>query len=159
MKLPGGPRDVGRPADALERFLRDLYLATKAEGPPTHYFFEAQHIAGNINIDTVYRLIALGGIVEKFAFQTGAKVYKTHISEWRKHFIGRGSGFKKDALGRYLPGEDPKEQAIQKCTDYGWHTDVADAAEACGILDFSLSLIGDVHPRPWRDAALLKGRG
>ena len=159
MKLPGGPHEVGKPADALERFLRDLFLTLRPEGPPTHYFFEAQHIDGQINIDTVYRLIALGGIVEKFAFQTGAKVYKVHISEWRKHFIGRGAGFKRDGAGRYLPGEDPKELAIQKCAQYGWHTDVADAAEACGILDFSLSLIGDdVHPRPWRDAALLKGR-
>ncbi len=160
MKLPGTPGEVGKPADALERWLRDLYLTLKADGPPTHYFFEAQHIDSKINIDTVYRLIALGGIVEKFAFQTGARVYKCHIQEWRKHFIGRGAGFKRDkATKQYLPGEDPKELAIQRCAEYGWHTDIADAAEACGILDFSLSLMGDAHPRPWRDAALMKGRG
>ncbi len=160
MKLPGGPKDVGEPADGLERFLRDLYKTLAPEGPPTHYFFEAQHIAEQMNIDTVYRLIALGGIVEKFAFQTGARVYKTHISEWRKHFLGRGSGFKRNPVTKkYLPGEDPKELAILRCADYGWHTDVADAAEACGILDFSLNLMGDVHPRPWRDAALMKGPG
>lgn len=160
-KLPGQPGEVGRPADALERWLRQLYLDLKPSGAPTHYFFEAQHISANINIDTVYRLICLGGVVEKFAFQTGAKVYKCHISEWRKHFIGRGSGFKRDkATKKYLPGEDPKELAIQRCAEYGWHTDIADAAEACGILDFSLSLMGDdIHPRPWRDATLLKGRG
>ncbi len=147
MRLPGTPQEVGRPADALERFLRDQYMLLKPEGAPTHYFFEAQHIAAKINIDTVYRLIALGGIVEKFAYQVGAKVYKVHISEWRKHFIGRGAAFK----------TDPKQLALQRCAEYGWHTDVADEAEACGILDFALTLVGeDHHPRPWRDAALLK---
>lgn len=157
MKLPGKPEEVGQPADALERWLRQLYITLRDTGPPTHYFFEAQHIDGKINIDTVYRLIVLGGIVEKFAFQTGAHVYKVHISEWRKHFIGRGSGFKRDKrTKKYLPGEDPKECAIQRCAEYGWHTDVADAAEACGILDFGLSKLGDYHPRPWRDATLMK---
>lgn len=157
-RLPGSPEEVGRPCDALERWLRDLYVTLRGEGPPTHYFFEAQHVAGKINIDTVYRLISLGGIVEKFAYQTGAKSYKAHISEWRKHFIGRGGGFKKDGRGKYLPGEDPKELAIQRCGQYGWHTDIADAAEALGILDFSLAQMGDFHPRPWRDDILMKGR-
>ena len=148
-RLPGGPRDVGQPADRLERMLRDLYVLTKSEGGISHFFFEAQHLAAKINIDTVYRLIALGGIVEKFAFQVGAKAYKVNIAEWRKHFLGKGSGFK-------ARGEDQKELAIQRCAQYGWHTDVADAAEALGILDFALTMIPD-YPRPWRDNALLGG--
>src|SRR3546814_13386099 len=57
-------------------------------------------------------------------------VYKVHISEWRKHFLGRGGGFKKtEDKKNYLPGHDPKELAIQRCAQYGWHTDIADAAE------------------------------
>jgi len=165
--LPGQPGEVGRPADALERFLREIYLKTKNAGSPiTHWFFEAQHIDAKINIDTVYRLIALGGVVEKFAFQVKPRdqkmvwCYKVHISTWRSHFIGRGSGFKRDKTlkGRpYLPGEDPKELAIQRCGEFGWHTDIADAAEACGILDYGISQIGDaIHPRPWRDALFMK---
>jgi len=161
-RLPGDPGEVGRPADALERWLRQIFVDTKAKGLPiTHFFFEAQHVGMKINIDTVYRLIALGGVVEKFAYQTrppGQKkswCYKVHISEWRKHFIGRGAGFKRGADKRYLPGEDPKELAIQKCAEFGWHTDVADAAEALGILDFGLSMIPH-YKRPWRDALLMK---
>ena len=167
-KLPGNPGEVGRPADALERWLREHYLRTKAAGAPiTHYFFEAQHVDAKINIDTVYRLITLGGLVEKFAFQTKPKeqpkvfCYKVPIQTWRKHFIGRGSGFKRNkSTGEYLPGEDPKELAIQRCAQYGWHTDVADAAEAAAILDYGLSLMGDAnHPRPWRDDLLMARKG
>src|SRR3546814_16206710 len=83
-------------------------------------------------------------------------VYKVHISEWRKHFLGRGGGFKKtEDKKNYLPGHDPKELAIQRCAQYGWHTDIADAAEAVGILDFGLTMIPD-YERPWRDALLMK---
>lgn len=148
LRLPGGAREVGRQADALERFLRDLYVVLKADGKPiTHFFFEAQHLAGKINIDTVYRLISLGGIVEKFAFQVGATTcLKVSIGEWRKHFIGRGAAFGKD---------DPKEMAIRRCAQYGWHTQIADEAEACGILDYALSMMPDYH-RPWRDTVLLE---
>ena len=158
-RLPGQPQEVGRPADALLRWLREHYLTLRDSGPPTHYFFEAQHIGSNVGIDTVYRLIALGGVVEMFAHQVGAKVYKTHISEWRKHFIGRGSGFKRGPNKKYLPGEDPKELAIQKCEAYGWHTDIADAAEAAGILDFGITCMGEQnYARPWRDALIMKER-
>ena len=161
--LPGDPGDVGKPAAALEDWLRVIYKRTKEEGVPiTHWFFEAQHIAGKINIDTVYRLIVLGGVIEKFAYQVMPKgqkkpwVYKVHISEWRKHFLGRGGGFKKtEDKKHYLPGHDPKELAIQRCAEYGWHTDIADAAEAVGILDFGLTMFPD-YPRPWRDNLLMK---
>jgi hypothetical protein len=150
-RLPGNAQEVGQAGDALERWLRDLFIVNKSEGGISHIFFEAQHLAGGkMNIDTIYKLISLGGITEKFGYQIGAKVYKVHISEWRKHFIGRGSGFGsvKDAA---------KNMAVARCAEYGWHTDVHDAAEACGILDFALTMIPEYH-RPWRDAVLMKGR-
>jgi hypothetical protein len=148
-RLPGKPHEVGAAADRLERLLRELYIAHREFGGITHFFFEAQHVSEQMNIDTVYKLIALGGIVEKFAFQVKAHVYKVSIAEWRKHFIGRGSGFGSKGL-------DPKELAIQRCAQYGWHTDVSDEAEALGILDYCLTMIPD-YVRPWRDAALLGG--
>lgn len=164
-RLPGGPHAVGQPADRLERLLRQLYIMLKPHGGISHFFFEAQHLAKHGNVDVIYRLIALGGIVEKFAFQTGAHCYKVDISTWRKHFIGRGSGFKRDQSypGKtkpYLPGEDPKILANDRCRALGWHTDVFDESDALGILDFSLTLIGNADPtytRPWRDNALMGG--
>lgn len=157
--LPGPPNAIGQPCDALERWLREMAINTRSEGGISHYFFEAQHIAENMNPQNAYRLIGLGAIVEKFAYQTKALAYAVDISTWRKHFLGRGSGFKRDKTKKgkpYLPGEDPKELALQRCEQYGWHTDIHDAAEACGILDYALSIIPDYH-RPWRDELLLKG--
>lgn len=162
-RLPGGAHAVGEPADRLERMLREMYVLLQPHGGISHFFFEAQHLAQNSSLDVVYRLIALGGIVEKFAFQTGAFCYKVDISTWRKHFIGRGSGFKRDKTKKgkpYFPGENPKELALHRCAEYGWHTDVEDEADALGILDYSLTLIGQADPtytRPWRDNALLGG--
>jgi hypothetical protein len=166
-RLPGDPGEVGKPADALESWLFTMYeRSVNAGAPITHWFFEQQHIGANVDVRNVYRLIALGGIVEKVAWQLKppgqSKVwcYGVPIQSWRKHFLGRGSGFKRDHTKKgkpYLPGEDPKEIAIQKCGEFGWFTDVADAAEACGILDYALAEIGDkIHPRPWRDALLMR---
>lgn len=154
-RLPGDPRETGRACDALERFLRDLFIVLKPEGGITHFFYEAQHVGGSINMDVLYKLIGLGATVEKFAWQTKrpeqskSLCYRVNIAEWRKHFLGKGSGFK-------ARGEDQKELAIQRCAQYGWHTDVADEAEALGILDFSLTMIPG-YVRPWRDNALLGG--
>lgn len=164
--LPGAAGSIGQPCDALESWLCQKLEEMQSVGGISHFFFEAQHIAENMNPQNAYRLIGLGAIVEKFAFQTDALCYAVDIATWRKHFIGRGSGFKREKVwsekkkkmvnGPYLPGHDPKELAIQRCEQYGWHTDIHDAAEACGILDFGLSLIPDYH-RPWRDKILMGG--
>lgn len=158
--LPGKPRDVGMRAEALRKLLvekQELY------GPITDFVFEAQHVADNMAMDTVYMLIALGGFTEWFAHRVGGRCFKAHISEWRKHWIGRGGGFKRDRFTKkYLPGEDPKELAIQKCASFGWHTNVADAAEACGILDYYMNLLQQAdrnYEIPWRDRGLFGGRG
>jgi hypothetical protein len=169
--LPGGPRDIGVPCLALEDWLEEMWETFADMGGFSHVCFEAQHINPKMSVENAYRLICLGGIVERCVARwcrevkekTGkgnmVRVYKVDISTWRKHFLGRGSGFKRDKTKKgkpYFPGEDPKEIAVNRCTQYGWHTDIHDAAEACGILDYFLSLIPNYH-RPWRDRALLGG--
>ena len=157
--MPADPGAVGEPIDALLRLIRDLYEMSKADGfPITHYFYEMPFIGKQVNSRTSKRLMGMAGVVEMFAFQKKALgCYEVDISEWRKHFLGRGSGFKKAPGGKkYLPGHDPKELAIQRCAEYGWHTDIHDAAEACGVLDYSLTMIPKYH-RPWRDNALMGG--
>jgi hypothetical protein len=148
-RLPGDARETGRACYALERWLRDMFVMMRPDGGISHFFYEAQHVGPNLNIDVLYKLIGLGATVEKFAYQAKGRCYRVNIAEWRKHFLGKGSGFK-------ARGEDQKELAIQRCGQYGWHTDEADAAEACGILDYSLTMIPD-YVRPWRDNALLGG--
>lgn len=139
-------------------FLRKLQTLLLADGTPiTHFFYEMPFIdTKKINATTSKRLMALAGACEMFAFQVGAiGCYEIQISEWRKHFIGRGGGFKKiKGTKKYLPGEDPKELAVRRCAQYGWHTAIHDEADACGVLDYALTMIPD-YVRPWRDDALL----
>lgn len=144
-RLPGGPGDIGKRADTLERFLRDRFILRRF----THIVYEAQHVSSQINIETIEMLLALSGIVQKFSYQVGIGkfCYKVNIAEWRKHFIGRGAGF---------GDQDPKKLAIAKCAQYGWHTDIGDEADALGVLDYFLTMVPG-HPRPWRDYALMGG--
>lgn len=168
LRLAGGEENVGKALDQMLRFLEDLQAKLAARGHGiTHIFYEKPFIPGAVNSSTSERLMGLCAVVQMFAFRIGAtSCYSIDISEWRKHFIGRGSGFKRTADKKhYLAGQDPKELAVQQCARYGWHTDIADAAEACGVLDYALSLIdrGCVeaglpgYSRPWRDRLVLGG--
>lgn len=167
--LPSEVNEVGEPIAELLLWLRNLYIGLKNDGSPiTHIFYEMPFInPRQINSRTSKRLMGLAGVVEMFAYQvkmTG--IYEVDIAEWRKHFLGRGGGFKREKKwsekkqkmvpGKYLPGHDPKELAIQQCARFGWHTNVHDAAEACGLLDYALTMIPD-YERPWRDNALMGG--
>ena len=148
LRLPPSPQEVGLPMEKLRQFLADQHRMHNL----TDIVFEAQHVSARMSMDTVYKLIALGGMVEWFAHRIGVTPYKVMISEWRRHFLGRGANFGKD---------NPKELAIQQCATFGWFTNVADAAEACGILDYHMANMeqaGAKISRPWRDATLMKLR-
>lgn len=155
-RLPANPEEVGRPIAALDQMMKDL---DASYGPFTDIVFEAQHIGAKINISTVYRLIGLGAHIEfmvhEWSVKRGVKIrcFKTPISSWRQHFIGRGAAFGKS---------DPKQMAVAKCEEFGWYTNIPDEAEACGILDYYLSLISKADRTlvvPWRDRALFKQPG
>jgi len=148
-RLPGEALEVGRPVEALRRMISDLHAVHGF----TDIVFEAQHIAEKTNIDTVYRLIALGGMTEWIAHRVGARCFKVHIQTWRKHFLGKGTGFSRD---------EAKDMAIARAEEYGVITDVADAAEAFGILDYYCALIernDRSFTTPWRDKRLFKKPG
>lgn len=168
VRFSGGKAGVGKSLHEMLSFLDEIDAKIRATGQPiSHIFYEKPFIPGAVNSATSELLMGLCAVVQMFAYRVGAtSCYSVDISEWRKHFIGRGSGFKKTPDGkRYLPGHDPKELAVQQCAHFGWHTDIADAAEACGILDYAISLMdaGFVaaelpgYPRPWRDKTLLGG--
>jgi len=144
-RLKAQPEEVGWPCEQLREFLADQYSMHKF----THFVFEAQHASQRIDMHVLNRLLALGGMVEWFAYRKNAKCYRIDIGTWRKHFTGRGTGHK-------AAGIDVKQQCIQICAEYGWHVDVHDAAEACGILDYFLTLLPN-YERPWRDRRLMTG--
>lgn len=141
LKLPSNPEVVGPACDKLWQFLLDQHKMHKL----THIAFEAQHVAAKIDINVVYKLIALGGLTEFFAYKAGIKCYKVHIATWRKHFIGKGSGMPRDVV---------KTKCIAECEKFGWDTLDDNAAEACGILDYFLTLLPD-EQRPWRDSTFM----
>lgn len=143
LPLGGVAQEVGPPALKLWGFLNDQHRLHQF----SHIAFEAQHVSERMSMDTVYKLIALGGVTEMFAAAAGVKVYKVHIGEWRKHFLGKGGGMKR---------AEAKQRCLSECEKFGWHTLEEDAAEACGILDYFLSMLPG-EQRPWRDDAFMKG--
>lgn len=157
LDLSGPAGEVGEPALALWNFLLDQHSMHNF----THVVYEAQHVAvtapkkgeprRQINIDTVNKLVALAGTVEMFtaacrrANGPGSRLpatFKAHIGTWRKHFIGHGSLSKAIA----------KQRCIAACEEFGWDTFDHNAAEACGILDYFMTLLPGPDCRPWRDA-------
>lgn len=158
MKLPGGTNDVGRQVEALRVFMEEKHHLYRF----TDMIFEDQFIPGNVNSSTARRLMGLAAIVEWFAHVHGIRCFSVDLSTWRKHFIGRGGGFKRSKTKpfNYLPGEDPKELAIRKCGEFGWHTNIADAAEACGVLDYYMHMLAKADRSfviPWRERPLFGG--
>lgn len=143
LRLPSQAREIGPSAAKLWEFLNDQHKMHQF----THIVFEAQHVAEKMNVDTIYKLISLGGITEFFAHAAGIKCYKVSIGEWRKHFLGRGSGINR---------ETAKRMCIAECEKFGWDTLDDNAAEACGLLDYFLTMLPG-EQRPWRDATFMKG--
>lgn len=159
-RLPGTAREVGRRVEALRACIGGL---REGYGELSHVVFEAQHVpgrkfnrvlgrmTGGMDMNTLHCLIGLGAMTEWYAYRIGARCYKVNIGEWRKHFLGKGGNFVD--RGQKI---SPKELAIRQCQQLGWFTDSEDAAEACGILDYFLTMI-EGYQRPWRDAALFGG--
>lgn len=156
IKLPPNPEVVGPAALKLWEFLNDQHKMHRF----THIGFEAQHIAarppkldengkkvskGGIDINVIYKLIALGGITEMFAAAAGIHCYKVPIATWRKFFLGKGSGFNRAAA---------KQMCLSRCEQLGWDTLDDNAAEALGILDYFLDLLPGEN-RPWRDRTFM----
>ena len=149
--------DNGRALEKLRLFLvekNDLY------GGFSDIVFEAQHIGGNVNPQTIFLLIALGGFVEWWAYRMKYRVFCCDISTWRKHFLGRGSFKKKtNEAGKTLVTARFQAKAIDACAAFGWFPPDDNAADALGILDYFLSIMpaSTALPRPWRDATFMAG--
>lgn len=149
LQLPRTAEEVGEPMERLRVFLADQHTM---HGGLTDLVFEAQHVAGKIDINVVRKLLGLGGMCEWFAHRIGARCYVVHIGTWRKHFLGRGN----------MNRESAKLKAMDECRRLGIDPPDDNAAEAMGILDYYLSLKrlnGAPYPRPWRDAGFMRPLG
>lgn len=162
LALPGGKDTNGAAGLALWNFL----CARHRMHQFTHIVIEAQHVGSvadkknpgkrkMINVETIYKLIGLGMVVEMFCEAApemfgGPKIlcYKVHIGEWRKHFIGKGGN---------ITRAQAKQMCIAVCEALGWDTLDDNAAEATGILDYFMTMLPG-EQRPWRDVTFMGGR-
>jgi hypothetical protein len=153
-------RPTGSPGEAGVRLW--AFLAERHEMHEfTDVCFEAQHMATGIDPQTVFLLIGLGFMVEVFCHEHGIRVFQCDIGTWRKHFLGKGS-FKAKVTegGRKISSRDQaKQRAIDVCASYGWSVPDDNAADACGILDYYLSILPATAKleMPWRDARFMAG--
>jgi len=140
VQLPSDPGEVAKPMERLRRALAEL----QAVEPISHLFFEATILPGRTSAQTVYKLCALAGMAEWFAHRIGAACRQVQQQNWRKHFMGRGTG----------RSEELKRLAVEACRLRGWNPANDHEADAAGVLDYGLACF-DIQA-PWRDAHLLR---
>ena len=143
--LPGDAGEVGRAAMALHQNLADLH----AMDPIDRLYFEGgiptNRMGGATNMVAIYKLAGLAAHAESFAYAVNARCRNVPQGSWRKHFIGKGAGFKT---------KDFKAMSIARCREYGWNPLCDNAADALGVLEYAIHL-SELSP-PWRDATVLR---
>jgi hypothetical protein len=97
-------------------------------------------LQGFTNIDTLASAAGLAAHAMSFAEALGIRWRAVNLASWRRHFIGK--------LPRGTKTPDLKAMAMRRCRELGFEVLKHDAAEACGLLDYRLSLEGIVPP--WR---------
>ncbi len=137
IKYPG--EENGPAAERLRLLLARLHQTYDIK----FFVFEASHVGNKISPQTALFLAGLGLMTEWFAYRVKAKAFCVDIGTWRKHFIGNGG------LGK----DEARKRSLDKCRQLGWYPDSHDAAAACGVLDYFLSIMPAevAHAQPWRD--------
>jgi hypothetical protein len=95
---------------------------------------------GMTNADTIAAAAGLASHAMSFAEALGIRWRPIGIAAWRRHFIGK--------MPRGTKTPDLKAMAMRRCRELGFDAIKHDAAEACGLLDYQLSMDG-ITP-PWR---------
>ena len=143
--LPGEPGEVGRKCVTLHRHLADLH----ALEPLTRIGFEGgiapSTLQGFTNVTTINLLVGLASHVESFGFAVSARVRQVPISAWRKHALGKGSGYKR---------AEWKKMSMARAREMGWAPQTDDVADSLMVLDY-LVYLSALTP-PWRDATVLR---
>lgn len=141
--LPGEVGEVGRKAVTLHRRLSDLHALSAITSLTFEGGIPSNALGGHTNMSTLYLLAALSGHVESFAYAVNARCRNVPQASWRKHFIGKGSGFK---------SKDFKAMSIARCREIGWSPHDDNASDALGVLDYTLHLAG--VETPWQQASV-----
>lgn len=130
----------------LHRNLLDLHRLS----PIDHLAFEEPippaKLKGFTNIDTLASAAGLAAHAMSFSEALGITWRSVNLASWRRHFLGK--------LPRGTKTPDLKAMAMRRCRELGFDVQKHDAAEACGLLDYHLSIEGIVPP--WRATFVLE---
>jgi hypothetical protein len=128
---------------AFVRLHKNLFDLHRLDAIETLVFEEAippHMLHGQTNALTVAAAAGLAAHAMSFAEALGIRWRPIGIAAWRRHFIGK--------MPRGTKTPDLKAMAMRRCRELGFDAIKHDAAEACGLLDYQLSMDG-ITP-PWR---------
>jgi hypothetical protein len=149
VRFPSDRGEIGRAAEALRCFLAERH---QMHGGFTDIVFEAQHVAGKMDMNVLHRLIGLATMAEWFAHRIGARCYTVPIGSWRKHAFGNG----------HMKRDEAKRRAMEECRALGFDPSNNNEAEAFFVLDYYIALRnkhGAGIPQPWRDNSFFDRTG
>lgn len=144
--LAPGQEWAGRAFVRLHKNMMDLHTVVE---PITNLMWEEPlphwAVKGQTSIATLEAASGLSAHAWSFAEAVGARWAKTNQSTWRRHFLG--------AMKRGTKTVDLKALAMTRCRELGFDPERHDAAEACGLLDYQISMAGIIAP--WRQNHIL----
>lgn len=128
----------------LHRSLQDLHRLDAIEELVFEEAIPAHQLHGHTNAVTLAAAAGLAAHAASFAEAMGIRWRPVSIVAWRKHYLGK--------MPRGTKTPDLKHMAMTRCRDLGFDVQKHDAAEACGLLDYQLSVAGIIAP--WRAGVL-----
>jgi hypothetical protein len=143
-ELAGGVSHAPRGFVRLHRHLKDINDATPLHAAVYEDTVPPHMLKGHSDAATIKALAGLACHVESFCAAMGIRCQAVNQSSWRRHFVG--------SMPRGTKSADWKHLAMSRCRELGFEPTKHDAAEACGLLDYQLSIEGIIAP--WREGIL-----
>jgi hypothetical protein len=131
---------AGRAYVRLHRNLMDLQAVSPIDEINFEEALTAVHLRGFSNAETLAAAAGLAAHVQSFAEAFGIRYRAVHQATWRRHFLGKMPRGTKTASLKHL--------AMTRCRELGFDVQKHDAAGACGLLDYQVSMAGIIAP--WR---------
>lgn len=125
----------------LHKNLLDLHTIDPIEEMVFEEAIPAFKLQGHSSAATIFGAAGLAAHAMSFAEAVGCRWRSVSIVAWRKHFLG--------SMPRGTKTPDLKAMAMRRCRELNFDVQKHDAAEACGLLDFAISVAGIIAP--WRE--------
>jgi hypothetical protein len=142
----GDQAHMGRAFVRLHRHLLDLHTLDPIECLTFEEAIPGYQLHGSSSAQTIFGAAGLAAHAMSFSEAVGCRWREVNITVWRKHFIG--------SMKRGTKTPNLKHMAMQRCRELGFDPAKHDAAEACGLLDYQLSIDGIIAP--WRNQHILE---